>query len=39
LHRGPALVPARLDQWWVMDFVHDQLTSGQKFRVLTVIYT
>jgi len=25
------------DQYWAMDFVHDQLPSGRKFRVLTVI--
>lgn len=37
LHRGPALVPARLGEYWAMDFVHDQLTSGRRFRVLTVI--
>ena len=28
LHRGPALVPERLGQYWAMDFVHDQLSSG-----------
>lgn len=37
LHRGPALVPERLGEFWAMDFVHDQLTSGRQFRVLTVI--
>jgi putative transposase len=37
LHRGPALAPERFGQYWAMDFVHDQLTSGRKFRVLTVI--
>jgi putative transposase len=37
LHRGPALVPERLGQYWAMDFVHDQLTSERRFRVLTVI--
>jgi putative transposase len=37
LHRGPALAPEHLGQFWAMDFVHDQLASGRKFRVLTVM--
>ena len=37
LHRGAAPVPAGRGQYWAMDFVHDQLTTGRKFRVLTVI--
>jgi putative transposase len=36
-HRVPALLPERLGQYWAMDFVHDQITSGRKWRVLTVI--
>ncbi len=37
LHRGatPSAHAPRL--YWAMDFVHDQLSSGRKFRVLTVI--
>lgn len=37
LHRG--LVPQAADrnQHWSMDFVHDQLLDGRRFRVLTVI--
>lgn len=37
LHRGPVPVATSGGQYWAMDFVHDQLTSGRKFRVLTVI--
>jgi putative transposase len=37
LHRGPAPVPTGVNQSWSMDFVHDQLLNGHKFRVLTVI--
>jgi len=37
LHRGPAPRATAAGQYWAMDFVHDELTSGRKFRVLTVI--
>jgi putative transposase len=37
LHRGPVPVATRRGEYWAMDFVHDQLLSGRKFRVLTVI--
>ena len=37
LHRGPTPQPTGPGQYWAMDFVHDQLASGRKFRVLTVI--
>jgi putative transposase len=37
LHRGPAPAPTGPNQSWSMDFVHDQLLNGRKFRVLTVI--
>ena len=37
LHRGPTPKPTGPGQYWAMDFVHDQLASGRKFRVLTVI--
>ena len=37
LHRGPAPRATAAGQFWAMDFVHDELTSGRKFRVLAVI--
>ena len=37
LHRGPAPTATAGGQYWAMDFVHDQLSSGRTFRVLTVI--
>ncbi len=37
LHRGPVPVATGGGQYWAMDFVHDQLATGRKFRVLTVI--
>lgn len=37
LHRGPVPTASRAGQYWAMDFVHDQLAGGRKFRVLTVI--
>lgn len=37
LHRGPAPMATGGGQYWAMDFVHDQLANGRKFRVLTVI--
>ncbi|MGH8436727.1 MAG: IS3 family transposase, partial [Pseudomonas sp.] len=37
LHRGPVPAPSGANQSWSMDFVHDQLHNGRKFRVLTVI--
>lgn len=37
LHRGPAPVASAGGQYWAMDFVHDSLSNGRKFRVLTVI--
>ena len=37
LYRGATPVPDTLAQYWAMDFVHDHLSSGRKFRVLTVI--
>jgi putative transposase len=37
LHRGPVPVATARNEYWSMDFVHDQLTNGRKFRVLTVI--
>jgi putative transposase len=37
LHRGPAPRPTAVGERWSMEFVHDQLASGQAFRVLTVV--
>lgn len=37
LHRGPVPLPLSSNEYWSMDFVHDQLACGRKFRVLTVI--
>lgn len=37
LHRGPTPRPTGPGQYWAMDFVHDQLVDGRKFRVLTVV--
>lgn len=37
LHRGPTPAPSGPGQYWAMDFVHDQLADGRKFRVLTVV--
>ena len=37
LHRGPVPVASARNEYWSMDFVHDELASGRKFRVLTVI--
>lgn len=37
LHRGDVPRPTAVNQHWSMDFVHDQLLDGRKFRVLTVI--
>ncbi len=37
LHRGPVPTPTGGGQYWAMDFVHDELVNGRKFRVLTVI--
>lgn len=36
-HREEKTVPARPNQAWALDCVHDQLVNGQKFRALTVI--
>lgn len=37
LHRGAVPIAGAASQYWAMDFVHDQLAGGRKFRVLTVI--
>jgi putative transposase len=35
--RVPLLVPTRPNERWSMDFVHDTLASGRKFRVLNIV--
>jgi len=35
--RAPAPVLALANQRWSLDFVHDQLASGRRFRVLNVV--
>ena len=37
LHRGAVPKPVAANPYGSMDFVHDQLATGRKFRVLTVI--
>ena len=37
LHRGMPPPATGLNERWSMDFVHDQLTNGRAFRVLTMI--
>jgi putative transposase len=37
LQRGPAPVATGPRQRWSMDFVHDELSGGRAFRVLTVV--
>ncbi|MCG7602289.1 IS3 family transposase [Halomonas sp. McH1-25] len=35
--RAPILVEARVNARWSLDFVHDQLIDGQRFRVLNIV--
>jgi putative transposase len=35
--RAPAPVPALPNQRWSLDFVHDQLATGRRFRVLNIV--
>jgi putative transposase len=37
LHHGAVPPAGGRNQYWSMDFVHDQLVTGRAFRVLTVI--
>jgi putative transposase len=37
VHREARIKPSRPNQAWSLDFVHDQLSGGQKFRILTVV--
>ena len=35
--RAPALVATRANQRWSLDFVHDQMVTGRRFRVLNIV--
>jgi putative transposase len=35
--RAPMTIPQEPNQRWSLDFVSDQLTSGRRFRILTVV--
>jgi len=37
VHRQARCQPRRPNEAWSLDFVHDPLSSGQKFRSLTVV--
>ena len=35
--RTPILVEARVNARWSLDFVHDQLVQGRRFRILNIV--
>lgn len=35
--KEPLMVPKRPNECWSMDFMHDNLTNGRKFRVINII--
>src|SRR6478672_8654867 len=35
--RAPILVEAKLNARWSLDFVHDQLAHGRRFRILNIV--
>ena len=37
VHREARCRPTRANEAWTLDFVHDQLSDGQKFRALTIV--
>jgi len=37
VHREARCQPKRPNEAWTLDFIHDQLSNGQKFRALTVV--
>lgn len=37
IHREARVKPSRPNQVWSLDFVHNKLGGGQKFRILTVV--
>jgi putative transposase len=37
VHREARCSPKRLNEAWSLDFIHDRLSHGEKFRALTVV--
>jgi putative transposase len=37
VHREARCRPTRAREAWTLDFIHDQLSNGKKFRALTVV--
>ena len=37
VHREAQIQPKRPTEAWSLDFIHDELSNGQKFRALTVV--
>lgn len=37
VHRQERFMPKQRNEVWSLDFVHDQLSSGEKFRTLTIV--
>ena len=35
--RAPMPVPDRPNACWSLDFIHDQMTDGRRFRVLVIV--
>lgn len=35
--RAPLPVPDRPNAYWSLDFIHDQMTDGRRFRVLVIV--
>ena len=35
--RAPIVVEARVNARWSLDFVHDQMANGRRFRVLNIV--
>jgi len=35
--RAPILAEAKLNARWSLDFIHDQMTNGRRFRVLNIV--
>jgi putative transposase len=35
--RGPLAIPTRTNGVWTMDYTHDELASGRKFRTLNLM--
>jgi putative transposase len=37
VHRQERFMPKQRNEVWSLDFVHDQLSNGEKFRTLTIV--